>query len=196
MALNNLAMLYRNWLAPGRLAALTALQRLLPWRPSAADALQQCSGYVATYAPKRLIGRLLFLQQEGALPLLVADKPAAQWQWREEHGLLAGAAAEGEPQFVSLRDAAVLNDAEFCALPALGGSQQDGHGGRLASSSGGASERYEAFMAQLPQLPAYQQLLAAGATESERLAAALPPGLVAAAAEGARKMKRRGGGKE
>ena len=191
VAMNNLRTLSRDWLAPGRLAALTALQRLLPWQPSAADAVQQCAGYVATYAPRQLIGRLLFLQQEGVLPLLVANKRAAQRQWRQERGLPAGPAAHGEPQFVSMGDAAVLNDAKFGALPALGGSQQEWRSGKLASSSSSASERYEAFKAQLPQLPAYQQLLAAGAAESKRLAAALPPDLVAAAAEGRR--KRRGG---
>ena len=196
VASKNLKALGVNWQDPARLAALTALQRLLPWQPSAADAVQQCAGYLATIGTERLIGRLLFLQHEGALPLLVANKQAARRQWREERGLPARQAAAGKPQFVSLRDAAVLNDAKFGALPALSGSQQKQHGSGLASSSSSVSDRYEAFMAQLPQLPAYQQLLAAGAAESERLAAALPPELVAAAAEGAKNRKWRGAGKD
>ena len=128
-------------------------------------------------SPERLIGRLLFLQQAGALPLLVADKQAARRQWREERGLPAAQAAAGEPQFVSLRDVAILPDAQFCGLPALGGSQQEQSSGQQASSGSSASERLAAVMAQLEQLPAYRQLLAEGAAESERLEAALPPEL-------------------
>ena len=193
VALGNLQLLASNWLAPGTHAKLAALQRLLPWQPAAADAVQQCASYVVATGPKRLIGRLLFLQQAGALPLLVADKQAARRQWREERGLPVGQTAAGEPQLVSLSDVCTLSDAEFCALPALGVSQQERRGGQLASSSssGGSSsanDRYEAFMAQLP---AYQQLLAEGADESKRLAAALPPGLAAAVAvEGAPKRAR------
>ena len=103
LGLRNNRSLMRDWLAPDRLASLAALQRLLPWQPSLADAVQHFSGYVANSAPPRLMGRLLFLQQERVVPLLVADKQAAQKQWWQQRGLPAGQAAE-EPQLFSLRD--------------------------------------------------------------------------------------------
>ena len=76
-----------------------------------------------------------------------------------------------EPSWISLADVAGLTDAKFCSLPALGSSNDSG--------CGSMSERYRAFMEQVEQLPAYQQLLADGAAESGRLAALLPPELVA-----------------
>ena len=175
-----------NWLAPDRLASLVALQRLLPWQPSPADAVQQFSGYVANYAPPRLMGRLLFLQQEGVLPLLVANKAAAKRQWRQERSLRAGQEAE-QPLLLSLNDAVNLKDADFHALPAFVQSEaQPEQPGSSHTSSGTSvstvAERYKSFMAQLPQLPAYQQLLAEGLAESRQLAAVLPRKLAAATA--------------
>ena len=165
-----------NWLAPDRLASLAALQQLLPWQPSPADAAQHFSGYVANYAPPRLMGRLLFLQQEGVLPLLVADKRAAQQQLRQQRRLPAGLAAE-EPPFLSLYDAVRLKDADFWARPAFArlAAQPEQPGSSVST----VAERYHALMARLPQMPAYQQLLAAGGGESRRLAALLPPKLAA-----------------
>ena len=178
LALRNTRSLTLNWLAADRLASLLALQQLLPWQPSAADAVQSCSNYIVNSAPPRLIGRLLFLQQEGVLPLLVADKAAAQREWRRQHGLPANRRAAGQPQLVSLCDTATLSDAKFCALLAAveaAQPEQPGHGG---GSGSGTAKRYHSFMAQLPQLPAYQSMLAEGAAESRRLAALLPPELL------------------
>ena len=178
LGLGNTRLLVQNWLKPDRLASLLALQQLLPWQPTAADAVQQCATYVANYAPQRLIGRLLFLQQEGLLPLLVADKRAAQQQWRQQRRLRAGQGATDEPQFIGLRDTAVLSAAKFCAMLSTIEAAQPGQpvGGSRSRSS--IAERYRAFMAHLPQLPAYRQLLAAGEAESRRLAALLPPELL------------------
>ena len=156
MAMRSFGLLGYDWLAPGTLAKLAALQHLPPWQPSAAAVVSQCGGYAAIYSTSRLIGRLLFLQQEGTLHLLVADKAAARQQ-RDLHG---GQPADA-PCRISLADVAGLTDAKFCCLPGLG-----------------SSERYRAFMEQVEQLPAYQQLLAEGAAESGRLAALLPPELV------------------
>ena len=186
LGLRNTRSLTLDWLAPDRLASLAALQQLLPWQPLPADAVQHCSGYVANYAPPRLMGRLLFLQQEGVLPLLVADKRTAKRQWQQQRGPAAGQAAE-EPPFFSLPEALQLKDADFLALPASALEAQPGRQPGSSNSSNGTSvstvaERCHAFMSQLPQLPAYQQLLAAGAAESQRLAALLPPELALAAA--------------
>ena len=197
LALCNTRSLTLNWLAADRLASLVALQQLLPWQPLAADAVQSCSSYIVNYALHRLIGRLLFLQQEGVLPLLVADKRAAQQQWRQQHGLSANRRAAGEPQFISLRDTAVESDTKFCSMleeaRAAAQLEQQGSGGESGSMT--VEQRYHAFMAQLSQLPAYQQLLAEGAAESERLAALVPPELWPAARKiGRRKQQVVGGG--
>ena len=111
----------------------------------------------------------------------MADKTAAQREWRRQHGLPANKRAAGEPQLISLRDKAILSDAKFCALLAAvqpEQSEQPGGGG----GSGSIAERYGAFMAQLPQLPAYQSLLVTGVAESRRLTTLLPPELAGAAA--------------
>ena len=181
LALRNTRSLTLNWLAADRLASLVALQQLLPWQPSAADAVQCCGCYIVSSAPPRLIGRLLFVQQEGVLPLLVADKAAVQREWRRQHGLPANRRAAGEPPLISLCDTATLSDAKFYALLAAVETAQVGSGSGGESGSMTVEQRYHAFMAQLPQLPAYQWLLAEGAAESERLAALLPPELWPAA---------------
>ena len=190
LALHNTRSLVLNWLAADRLASLVALQQLLPWQPSAADAVQCWGSYVVNSAPPRLIGRLLFLQQEGVLPLLVADKAAARRQWRQQRSLPANRRAEGEPQLMSLSDTAVTSDTKFCSLleeaQATMQLEQQGSGG-CGRTGGSVSERFEAFMAQLPQLPAFQRLLAEGAAESRRLAALLPPELRPAARKSGRR---------
>ena len=148
--------------------------------------MQQFAGYVAGPSPERLIGRLLFLEQEGLLLLLVADKAAARQQWRRQHGLPANRRAAGELQLISLRDTAVESDAKFgVMLAAVEGAQPEQPGGGGGS---GIADRYHMFMAQLPQLPAYRSLLPEGAAESWRLAALLPHKLAAA---GATRMRRR-----
>ena len=172
LGLRNTRSLVVNWLVADRLASLSALQQLLPWQPPAAEAVQCCGCYIVNSAPPRLIGRLLFLQQEGALPLLVADKAAARQQWRRQHGLPANRRAEGEPQLISLGDIAVKSDTKFGVLLAVVEAAQSQQHGR-----GSIAERYHTFMAQLPQLLAYRRLLAEGAAESKRLAALLPPEL-------------------
>ncbi|PRW05921.1 hypothetical protein C2E21_9392 [Chlorella sorokiniana] len=179
LAVVNLQPLAADWLAAGAQAKLAALQRLLPWQPTAAKAVQQCAAYVVGPSPKWLIGRLLFLQQEGTLPLLVADKQTALREWRRQRGLPANRRAEGEPQLVSLNDVVTLREDKFIALlETVAAGQPEQPAG--SSSDGGTAERYRAFMAQLPQLPAYQRLLAEGAAEAQRLAALLPPELAAA----------------
>ena len=183
LGLRNTQSLPLDWLAPDRLAKLAALQQLLPWQPSAVDAVQQFAAYVAMAGPSRLMGRLLFLQQEGVLPLVVAERRAAQQQWRQQRSLPASSGAQGVPQLFSLRDIAILSDAKFCALleqaEAAQPEQPVSGSGSGSNGGGGVVGRYEAFVAQLPQLPAYQQLLAAGAAESRRLAELLPPELAA-----------------
>ena len=61
LATSNLQPLKAGWLGPRTLAKLAALQQLLPWWPTAAEAVQQYALYVAGPSPERLIGRLLFL---------------------------------------------------------------------------------------------------------------------------------------
>ncbi len=187
LGMGNTRSLVLNWLKPGNLANLMALQ-LLPWQPTATDAVQQFHGYVVNYTPQRLIGRLLFVQQEGLLPLLVADKQAALQQVRRQRRLRAGQPAD-QPLFISLSDVGKLPNANFFSvLAAAGAAQPEQPAGRGSSSSGSSSvaERYRAFMEQLPQLPAYQRLLAAGEAESRRLAALLPPELAATERKGIR----------
>lgn len=55
-------------------------------------------------------------------------------------------------------------------------------GSSTGGSSSGWTEMYKSFMARLPQLPAYQRLLAEGAALSKRLSRQLPPELAAASA--------------
>jgi len=68
----------RSWLSPVRLANRLALERCLGWTPAAV--YKRYAGYVATMGSGRLAGRLLFLEQQGLLPLLVADKQQAKEQ--------------------------------------------------------------------------------------------------------------------
>ncbi len=180
LATRNLKLVAVGWLQPALLAAIAALQQLLPWQPTAAEVVQRFATYPAINGPERLIGRLLFLQQEGLLPLLVADKRAARQQWRQWRRLPSNRRVQGEPQFMSLRDTAVLPTAKLCTLLAEAEAAQLKQPPVIDSS---VAERYRAFMAQLPQLPAYQQLLAAGQAESWRLAALLPPELRSDAVE-------------
>ena len=115
VALRNPKLPAVRWLVPGTHAKLAALQRLLPWQPSAADVVSQCGSYAASYSTSRVIGRLLFLQQEGTLHLLVADKAAERRDWWQQQHLHGGQQAD-KPAFVSLSNLATLSDAKFCSL--------------------------------------------------------------------------------
>jgi hypothetical protein len=163
-----------DWLNPSRLANLRALQQWLPWEVSAAQVIECYGGYVASYAADRLAGRLLYLEQLGLLPLLVANKPAAKREWREEQGLSGSKQAADEPVFISVGNVADLSSARFDSLAdsALSQQQQDDDG--LVSSSS-----FEAFrQGRLLQLPAWRQLLAQAEADVVELERKLPPELV------------------
>ena len=115
-ALDNARPLTRDWLAPNRLASLLALQRSLRLASPGAVVQQRFAGYVATGAPKRLAGRLLFLEQAGRLPLLVASKQ----EWRQERGLPPRKRSPGEPPLISVGNVAILDDAGFAAAAGVG----------------------------------------------------------------------------
>ena len=146
LALDNTRPLTRDWLAPGQLANLLALQRALGLSSPGAVVEQGLAGYVASYGPERLAGRLLFLEQAGLLPLLVASKE----QWRTERGLPPGKRSPGEPPLISVGDV-TRPDGKFCAV------------------AGVSAAEHAAFTANLPSHPPYQQLLAEAAVLRERL---------------------------
>ena len=148
LALSNLKLLTRNWLLPDPLANLLALQRSLRL-PSEAAVVQRFADYVAAPSSQRVAGRLLFLQQEALLHLLVVRERGGQPP-DDEH-----------PLSISLRDVAKLPDAAFCALPAL---------------LGDAAARYAAFMddVRAGSCQPYQQLLTEAAAWARQLAAEHP----------------------
>jgi hypothetical protein len=114
---NNPQLCGYDWLNPSRLANLLALQRLLPWEPSAAQVIERHGSDVTGPAVERLVGRLLYLEQLGLLQQLVADKRAARGEWRQsQQGLSAGRKAAGEPAFISVSDVATLGPAKFAGL--------------------------------------------------------------------------------
>jgi hypothetical protein len=144
---------------------------------SAAQVIEQYGGYVASRAADRVAGRLLYLEQLGLLPLLVADKPAAKREWRLQQGLSGSKKAVGEPVFISVRDVAILAPAKF------GGPVHSA----LVSSGSSSCPSFEAFRtSRLLQLPAWKQLLAQAEVEVVELERKLPPELrrVPAEAEG------------
>ena len=155
LALDNTRPLTRDWLAPGRLANLLALQRALGLSSPGAVVEQGLAGYVACYAPERVASRLLLLEQAGRLPLLVADKE----QWRTERGLPPRKRSPGEPPLISLSDVATLPD------DARPGSRTV----TFATAAGVSQAALDAFMAGLPSHPPYQQLLAGAAALRARL---------------------------
>jgi hypothetical protein len=117
VAVNCAQTVYQDWLRPSIQANLLALQRYLPWQPSAAEVIEQFASYVSTYAVKRLAGRLLFLEQAGLLPLLVVDKRVARQEWRQQQGLLVSKKTAGEPLFVSVLQCGY---SERCSLRTAG----------------------------------------------------------------------------
>jgi hypothetical protein len=159
VAVNCAEVVYRDWLRLSIQANLLALQRYLPWQPSAAKVIERFASYVVHCTAERLAGRLLFLEQAGLLPLLVVDKRAARQEWRQQRGLPVNKKTAGEPLSISVRNVAVLSDAAFAQrLEQLG----------VDSSS------WVAFRGSLEQLLAWQQLTAGAATEAARLQRLLP----------------------
>jgi hypothetical protein len=179
---NNPPMLTVNWLNPSRLANLLALQRLLPWEPSAAQVIERYGGYVASTAPKKLTGRLLYLEQLSLLELLVADKPTAKREWRQsQQGLSAGREAAGKPAFISVSNVATLAPTKFAGLvqDAQAWLSEDSE---LVSSSPSFDELSEG----LHRLPAWLQLWADAKASAIELEQQLPPELLRAVVSGRR----------
>ncbi|KAI3427343.1 hypothetical protein D9Q98_010260 [Chlorella vulgaris] len=178
-----------DWLHRSRMANLRALQQWLPWEVSAAQAIA-CYGRYMLYSSTTLVGRLLYLEQLGLLPLLVADKLAAKREWRLQQGLSGSKKAAGEPLFISVFDVAGLT-ARFDSLvdSALSQQQQEQDDEGLVSSSSSSSPSFEAFQkSRLRQLPAWKQLLAQAEADVAELERKLAPELrrVAAEAKGGR----------
>ncbi|KAI3427329.1 hypothetical protein D9Q98_010246 [Chlorella vulgaris] len=163
-----------DWLNASRLANLRALQQWLPWEVSAAQVIE-CYGRYMNRSPSTLAGRLLYLEQLGLLPLLVADKLAAKREWRLQQGLSGSKKAAGEPVFISVRDVSGLT-ARFDGLvdSALSQQQREQDDDSLVSSPS-----FEAFRrGRLLQLPAWNQLLAQAEADVVELEGKLPPELL------------------
>jgi hypothetical protein len=165
-----------DWLNRYRLANLRALQQWLPWELSAAQVIE-CYGRYLNRSPSTLAGRLLYLEQLGLLPLLVAKKPAAKREWRLQQGLSGSKKAAGVPVFINVGDVATLTAARFDCLVDSALSQQQQHDEGLVSSSS-SSPSFEAFRkGRLLQLPAWEQLLAQAEADVVELERKLPPEL-------------------
>ncbi|KAI3426941.1 hypothetical protein D9Q98_006885 [Chlorella vulgaris] len=177
VAHSNPQLLARDWLNPSRLANLRALQQWLPWEPSGAEMIA-CYGRYMIHSPTTLVGRLLYLEQLGLLPLLVADKLAARQEWREEQGLSGSKKAAGEPVFISVSDVATLALAQFTGLVDRALSQQQQDDDSLISSSNSAPSFVAFRKGSLLQLPAWQQLLSQAQADVVELERKLPPELV------------------
>ncbi len=160
VARNDAKVLYRNWLAVGPLANRLAVQRCM--QLTAGQVYMRHAGYVARCSAKRLVGRLLFLQQRGLQHLLEAEKRKLLQQWRSQHGFWTARRAAGEPPLISLRDV-TRSDALFASLPAV--------------QAAGGLPTLQAFIAELESNPAWQDLQAAAAAEGAQLGAQLPPRL-------------------
>jgi hypothetical protein len=103
-------MLCEDCLAPGWIANRLALQRCFGLPP--AGVYEQFSGYVAHTSARRLVGRLLYLEQHGLLPLLVAAEGART----EPSALPASTGTPGESLHISLCDLSSLRDQAFSRL--------------------------------------------------------------------------------
>jgi hypothetical protein len=179
VACNSPSLLLLDWLNPSRLANLLALQRLLPWEPSAAHVIERYGSYVK-HSPQRLVGRLLYLEQLGLLQQLVALKQAARQEWRQsQQGLSAGKEAAGEPPFISVFDVAIPAPAKFAGLV------HDAEA-RLSEDSElvGSSPSFDEFSKGLKQLPAWQRLCADAKAAAFQLKQELPPELLRAVVSG------------
>jgi hypothetical protein len=187
VACSNPNLLGYDWLHRSRLANLRALQQWLPWEPSAAQVIERYGHHLATTAAGTLVGRLLYLEQLGLLPLVVADKRAAKREWRLQQGLSGSKKAAGEPLFISVRDVAAITAAQIDSLVASALSQQQQQDDDDLVSSSSNSPSFEAFRkGRLLQLPAWKQLLAQAEANVVELEGKLPPELrrVPAEAEG------------
>ena len=156
VALNNVGMLRCDWLAQGRLANRLALQRCTGL--SAAGVYERFGGYLDK-APKRMVGRLLYLEHRSLQHLLVADKLEARLVWRQQRGLPASKRAAGEPAFISVGDVATLSDERFSSHDKL---------------CDGAAD-FAAFQEGLLESPAWLQQWAAAEAEVALLRSQLPP---------------------
>ncbi|KAI3427341.1 hypothetical protein D9Q98_010258 [Chlorella vulgaris] len=175
---NNPSVLRVDWLKPSRLANLRALQQWLPWEVSAAQAIEIYGDYVASKAADRVAGRLLYLEQLGLLPLLVANKPAAKREWRLQQGLSGSKQAAGELVCINVGNLATLTAVRFDSLvdSALSQQQQQGDDNLVSSSCSSLSS--EAFLkSRLLQLPAWKQLLAQAKADVVEVDRKLPPEL-------------------
>lgn len=161
VAAQHLGAVTYGWLEPQRLVRLLALQRLLPWQPTADEVLRRYATYVGGVSADKLISRLLFIWRAGKLPLLVADKRGEQLRWRRQQGVQGNRRAAGEPAYISMGDVAVLTDAQFAALLAPPGCEAD------------TAARYASFAQSIEQQPEWQQLMAEAAGLQQRLAARL-----------------------
>jgi hypothetical protein len=176
---NNPEVLLVDWLSPTRLANLLALQRLLPWEPSAAQVIERYGGYVAGKSAKRVAGRVLYLEQRGLLLQLVADKSTAKQEWRQsQQKLSAGREPASKPAFISVSNVATLDPAKFAGLvlDAEAWLSKD-------SELVGSSPSFEEFSKGLHQLPAWQRLWADAKAAGAELKQQLPPELQRAAVE-------------
>jgi hypothetical protein len=183
LARSNPILLGYDWLNRSRMANLRALQQWLPWELSFAQLIERYGSYVRRAAADKMAGRLLYLEQLGLLPLLVADKPAAKREWQLQQGLSVSKKAAGDPVFISVGDVAAITAAKFDSLvdSALSQQQQDNDG---LSSSSSSSPSFEAFRkGRLLQLPAWKQLLAQAEADVVELERKLPPELRRVAAE-------------
>ncbi|KAI3427333.1 hypothetical protein D9Q98_010250 [Chlorella vulgaris] len=163
-----------------QLLAINTVQ-WLPWEVSAAQAIKCYGSYVVNAAVDKMVGRLLYLEQLGLLPLLVADKPAAKREWRLQQGLPGSKKAAGKPVFISVGNVVDLSSAKFDSLvnSALSQQQQQQQydDGLVCSSSSCPS--FEAFRrGRLLQLPAWKQLLAQAEADVAELERKLPPELL------------------
>lgn len=162
LALHNSHLVTVSWLNPDRLSIVLALQRKLPGQLSAAEVIDTCPAY-CTYSTQRIIGRLLFLEQQGLLDRFVRIKA-------------------GEPdsrQLISLPDVATNKDRDFAALVA-----------RLRSCpSQQVQAEFEQFNSTLVELPEYKAYLAKGEAWARAIARQLPPGLLEEASQAQRSGK-------
>ena len=181
MAHSNPILLGYDWLHRSRLANLRALQQWLPWEPSAAQVIERYGHHLATTAAGTLAGRLLYLEQLGLLPLVVADKRAAKREWRLQQGLSGSKKAAGKPVFISVANVVDVSSARFDGLVESALSQQQQqqqHDDGLVCSSSSCPS-FEAFRrGRLLQLPAWKQLLAQAEADVVELEKKLPPELL------------------
>jgi len=178
---NNPKVLTLNWLAPARLANRLALERSLEM--TTATVYKRYAWYVAGVGAAKLAGRLLYLEQRGLLHLLVPKKDKPLREWRRERGLPASRRALGEPPYISVSNVCTLTPKHFAGLVEAASRSTESIGTCSSGNSSNSSlTDLESFLADLPTLPAWEQLWKAAEAESERLLKLLPADLQQAAA--------------